>query len=81
VFRSVLVHEAAIAAYQVRQTSGEAEILLCARERVDAGRIARNLEDALRQLGYPQPEITIKLAERLQRRGKGVRRALDVRPL
>jgi phenylacetate-CoA ligase len=71
VFRSVLTHEAAITEYQVRQTSGGAEILLCAHERVDEQRIARKLEDALRHLGCQQAEITVKLAERLPRLQSG----------
>lgn len=67
VFRSLLAREAAITEYQVRQTARGAEVVLCTRERVDDARVARSLEEALRELGHLQPHVTVELVERIPR--------------
>jgi len=71
VFKSVLARAAAVTEYQVRQTSTGAEILLRAREPVDARGIERDLEAALERLGCPRPAVTTKLLPQLPRLDTG----------
>jgi phenylacetate-CoA ligase len=71
VFRSILARAAAVTEYQVRQTATGAEILVCAREPVDRGSIAREVEDALRRLRCPHPTATVELVGELPRLATG----------
>jgi phenylacetate-CoA ligase len=71
VFKSVLARAAAVTEYQVRQTPTGAEILLRAREPVDATRIERDLQAALERLGCPHPAVTTEIVERLPRLATG----------
>lgn len=71
VFRSVLAREAAISEYQVHQTATGAEIHIVAGEAMDTRHIEEDLENALEQLGCPQPAVTTTLVPQLPRLDTG----------
>ncbi len=69
-FRAVLGEEARVSEYQVRQTAGGAEVLLCAAgdlgER-DLAALGRRLEAALAAAGLPAPRVVLTRVDSLDR--------------
>lgn len=71
VFRSALVREQAVTEYQVRQTTGGAEILLRADAPVDTEAIADRVADALRALGLADADVSARTVDSIPRLASG----------
>jgi phenylacetate-coenzyme A ligase PaaK-like adenylate-forming protein len=65
VFRHILGTDPRISEYQVRQTPAGAEILAVGTPHV--GSIASSLATALRRQGLPDPQVEVRVVERLER--------------
>lgn len=70
VFRSCLSHQSLIE-YQVRQTPRGADITAVNSGDVDTIGLGRQIEGALRALGLREPEVTITLADHIDRQSTG----------
>ena len=70
VFSSVLVRQAWIVEYQVRQTPTGAEVLAVGRPG-DPAATARSLTLALSRTGLPDPSVDVQVVDRLERQSTG----------
>ncbi len=57
--------------YQVRQTPHGADVTAVNSGDIDTNALARQVEDALRDFGLPEPKVTITLADHLDRQTTG----------
>ena len=70
VFRSLLSHQHLIE-YQVRQTTRGADITAAVSGAVDTDALERRMERALRDLGLPDPTVTIATVDTIDRQASG----------
>ncbi len=70
VFRSCLGHQHLIE-YQVRQTARGADISVVTSGAIDTDALASRIEAALRDLGLPEPAVTIATVDRVDRQSTG----------
>ena len=70
VFRTAFTRRGAIPEYQVRQTARGADVDVCVSGELDTGALAAELAESLRQLGLPDPQVTIRRVERVGRVGE-----------
>jgi phenylacetate-coenzyme A ligase PaaK-like adenylate-forming protein len=69
-FRHVLGADARIEEYQVVQTPRGADVRLVATGPVDAEGMAREIADALGQAGVGDPEVVVRVVDRLERNAR-----------
>jgi phenylacetate-coenzyme A ligase PaaK-like adenylate-forming protein len=67
VFRSAFTRRAAIPEYQVRQTAQGADVDVCCGGELDSAALAAELTESLRQIGLPEPRVTIRRVDRISR--------------
>jgi phenylacetate-CoA ligase len=82
VIGAVLARAPAIREFQVRQTEAGAEVTAVADRDLDVAAVAAAVEDALRQVGLPAPQVSLRRVEALDRdplTGKA-RRFVPLRP-
>lgn len=71
VFRSALTREAGVIEYQVRQTLRGAEVNVLAGEALDGDRVGKEIDAELVRLGVRDPQVVVRVADRLERQGSG----------
>ncbi len=71
VFRSALTREAGVIEYRVRQTPRGAEVLVLAGGPLDGDRIGKEIDAELARLGIADPEVRVRVVDRLERQGSG----------
>lgn len=70
-FRSLLGKERAIVEYQVRQTSGGAEVSIVGRSPIDVETLRAALEARLSNLGVATPQVIVRPVDRINRQSTG----------
>jgi phenylacetate-coenzyme A ligase PaaK-like adenylate-forming protein len=71
VFRSVLGRQPMVTDYQVRQTPAGAAISITAAAPLDTRPLVQQLRAALRELGLPDPDVTVSVVTTLDRTALG----------
>jgi phenylacetate-coenzyme A ligase PaaK-like adenylate-forming protein len=70
-FRSAFAHRTAITRYQVHQTARGADVLLTVDRPIDAEELRGYLAARLRGQGLSDPEVTVRVVDRIDRVGSG----------